>query len=351
MGKALVLAVCITAITVSASFVSAQGLPGVTGTPNLGFSNLFPGQNMRFVPTFAVGFQTMGTAFNLPGVSSALSVPGLDLSIQDANVWIGSAGVEIIVSPLLSVFMRVDGNLQRTVNVRTSEFPSPPSGPIPYNWDGTRLEWWDIEGSAAYRIAGNLRVVGGFRLDHLSLALGDPRDINGNPVDFSGIIPPLTVVDRTANGDIQTKLWIPFLGLQFRGPNYNASVIWSPFASGKVSIPTRWLAYTADFLIGGSETYENVQWKFTSFNPGAFLEGSLEYDVNVDSTYMFRLWCKGSWSKIRGAGNLDSVNNSQSFFPFPPFTSSSHQSSSERNTSTLTRYFISGGIALNVLFR
>ncbi len=160
-------------------------------------------------------------------------------------------------------------------------------------WRGSGLEWWAIGGGGAVNLRRNVAVVGGMKIEHLSLKLEDPVDPLGN---FQRL--RTTYGDR-CSGDFLTKLWIPYLGIQFDGLNYRGKLLFSPVAWADVKIPFRFLYL---FFAHGS-SFIGVEDAQYDFKPnGLWLEGDLQYDMRVHGNLGCNLWLKGSWLQIRGRG-------------------------------------------------
>ena len=135
----------------------------------------------------------------------------------------GSIGLDARLPSALFLTLRADGNATKNISVFTGEnFPWWGISP-PYTWNGSAFQWWDVDGMVGYAFFKDWSIVGGLRYDKVTVGLTDPVDPTGTPFSSAGQPPnePRHVV----------KTWIPYVGLQLTGPNYRASLLYSPLAS------------------------------------------------------------------------------------------------------------------------
>ena len=280
---------------------------------------------VEFKSSLQVGYQRLGFNFNVPtgppsfsggAVLIPIGVNCLDLKFEDANTWVGALELGADVGPNLYVFLRGEANAPRGVDVITGENDvGLYSIRNPYQWRGSGLEWWVVELGCSYAFPGDISFLAGFRVDHLSLKLRDPVDRTGNPVNFAiqqagpGFNESALSVSQSENafGDLQTKLWIPYLGVSIDGVNYRMKVIWSPFAWAKVSVPLRLLT-ALELREGDFFSYSQndaFDLRYRVYNPACLLEGTFEYDVDVNNTFGLQLWCRYSWLNTCGKGSMN----------------------------------------------
>jgi len=225
--------------SVAQEFGGISGFPGAffRSARGLGSFNLAA---VKLRPSVRVGYQWIGLNFNLPtpeALGFADSAP-IDIQLRDANVWVGSVGLEALLTSRLSLFVNGEANAKKNAGAVTSEDPLRDlTGLAPYRWDASGLEWWALEGGAAFEIFDGTTLFAGLRRDHLSFRMNNPRDALGNPINFVLSVPNIVLLTETNAADFQAKLWIPYLGLRMTGPNYRGSLIWSPFVSAAVRIP------------------------------------------------------------------------------------------------------------------
>jgi hypothetical protein len=288
-------------------------------SPAQGFqpSGIIGPAGIGFRPFLQAGIQLLGFNFNLPAFAPLTADPApLDLRIRNANLWTGAAGLEAYLPRGFSVFLQAQGNLPRNVTVLTGEQPfevSFPEGRQAVQWTGSRLEWWQIEGALSYRASSNLSFLAGLKRDHLSVRLNDPVDAAGNSVNYGYAVPDEDlpgadiVYNQAASADLLTKIWIPYLGMQLDGANYRASLLFSPFATVSTRIPLRIFNF-AGLFVGPFPLFTSQavgEWDYRMSRPGCYLEGALEYNVNLNSAVSFQLWGRGTWLDIKGTGTLN----------------------------------------------
>jgi hypothetical protein len=243
----------------------------------------------------------------------------LDLQLQDAYVWTGAVLIDVDVTSGLRLFFIGQGNAQR--NVTATTFPEPSVPGLPIDWTGSKLEWWAMEGGAAYNVVNGVGLLVGLRRDHWSLGLTDPR--------WRGIALVGTIW-AAYSGDIQTKMWIPYFGLEFIGPNYQVRLIGSPFPWAEAKLPLS--------VRVGAITFLNP--KYALKKSGAFLELDFAYQVQPLSNVGFGIWGNLSWLRARGSGTGEST------IAIPGFS----RTGSSTATSTLTRYSAGGGLSAELTF-
>ena len=248
--------------------------------------------NVQVSVSAQLGFQQMGVNINLPvpnsGLVGAALFTGstLDFRLLDSGVWTGGISVEARRNGL-SVFASAEGNAPKNARASAPSDPFYLSGQC--EWRGSKLEWWALGAGGAFTVRRNLDVVGGFKVEHISLTLADPVDPWGTLRLFQA-----TYGDRYS-GDLRTKLWIPYFGIQIDGLNYRAKLLFSPVAWTDVEIPLRYL------LVGSSAIgFEDAKY---SFKPnGLWVEADLKYGMRILDGVGCNLWFKGSWLHVRGVG-------------------------------------------------
>jgi hypothetical protein len=311
---------------------------------------------IRVVPRVDVGYQKIGFSLNVPvpfGFSAGIPTVGpVDLTLRDSNVWVGSVGFDAQIGPRLSLFLTGQANAKRDVTVEEGESPSilvlALGLPLPLQRPGTGLEWWAIDAGAAWRIRDDLSLIGGFRQDNLSLGLGGPRTADGQSLDLNLNIPGVVSLLTSFRGDLQTKLSIPYFGVQFSGFNYRGSVILSPFVWATAKVPLRGATIIGIPFIPLEIDLFN-EWRFSLSKPAFFLEGKSEYDVEVYRGGLIRLWATGNWLRVRDTANENYNLNLQAFLgPIPVLNATLTDAGSA--TSTLTRYLLAGGISAVIPF-
>jgi hypothetical protein len=96
---------------------------------------------------------------------------GLDLAFRDANLWIGAVTARAESRTGFFLMLRGQGNASRQISIETPE-----QALTARWWDGSKLQWWTLEGQIGYRVTPNLAALVGLRRDQLSVGLTNPRD-------------------------------------------------------------------------------------------------------------------------------------------------------------------------------
>jgi len=194
--------------------------------------------------------------------------PSLDLKFQDAGTWVGTIGIDTRLLSNWFLTMKVDGNASKNIRVVTGEnMPYWWGNAAPYDWSGSGLQWWDVDGMVGYTFCKDWSAVVGVRYDKLTVSLADPVGLNGNPVTLPGHI-------DNYRQDVLVKTWIPYIGLQLDEPNYRAYLLYSPFASPQVTAPQSGnTTYTPNPYIA----HDLYNYKFA--NTGSFLEAFIQYNI------------------------------------------------------------------------
>ena len=200
-----------------------------------------------------VGYASMGLNLNFPiPLDPAAVTRPVDLRLLDARLWTGAVLCDVDVMSGVRLFFMGQGNAQRNVTAVT--FPEPVFSTLPIEWTGSKVEWWALEGGLAYSLLNDVNLLVGLRWDHWSIGLTDPRTAG-----IAIVQPPLSGY----SGDIRTKMWIPYFGLEFTGVNYQVRLVGSPFPWTEVRFPLR----AGSIFIG--PTVSDV--KYALKNSGAFL--------------------------------------------------------------------------------
>lgn len=321
---------CLALILGQSGLANAQSLPqqAVPGALYLG--------GVRVIPGVKVGYQRMSVNFNFPHAPIPWAYwfhrGGLDLSVKDANLWIGGAELTFGIAPAFSLVVEAEASANRPVQLSVTEAPydffftSGGVNPL-RRQSGHQFQWWQLDLYAVY--GGSLAVMGGFRIDRLTLGI---RGANDENVFFPG--------PEMHGGDLLNKLWIPYLGLQFRSGAFRASVIYTPFAWADMDLK---LTESDDKGVPSAESA-----KFTLKRNGYFLEGCADYSAASAFGVQLGAWGKASYLKIRGNANerwsgYDSSTGGAFFGGYPLAVSDDAQ-------ATLTRIAWSLGLSANLGF-
>lgn len=275
-------------------------LPGLVAAQ--GFLPTFQGMgsfdlgSVQVSPSAKVGYQYMAVNFNVPVPYSGIWGPALvstselDFKLQDAGVWVGGLGVNARMNRF-SAFLNAEANARKNVRVVTGQDPYW-AGDFSVEWRGSRLEWWAIDGGGCIDLTANIGIVGGLRLEHMSLRLADPVDplgwIRSDQAEYG---------DKYA-GDLLSKVWLPYIGIRTSAPYFKGLLRFSPVAFSNAKIPLR---YTyIEYLPWSWVIFEDAEYTFK--RTGLWLEGSIDSAVQLSPNVRCSLWLKGSWLQIRGTG-------------------------------------------------
>jgi hypothetical protein len=314
----------------------------------LGMPWLRAPEGLKLSADFAAGYQCMALNFNAPiPVTTPFAPPfdvssPIDLKLEDANLWVGEAVVDLQYDNSWFIELKGSGTAVRNIEVTTRKNPALPfftSEIEPIEWTGSRLEWWNIEGNVGYRTAYDFSLFAGLKRDRLSLALNDPR-VGGEAVNVFVPLAPGVYFIQEDGGDFILKSWLPYLGVSLYSPSFMASFKWSPYAWGDLNLPIR---ENLVFVAGGVLA-ESIEYDYQVLDPGAMIEAEMEYFPKLPYNCDVSFWMKGQWYRIRSDGEL--------FFKYirndaGTITDISDQAS---GTSVLSRSIYSGGIRAGFSF-
>jgi hypothetical protein len=330
----------------------AQGLPafspeiGVTSPlisslpsiPGLGSFNIGA---LKVIPSVRAGYQSIAMNINFPIVpdnvpNTNLDLRPLDLTLNDARVWVGFLGLDTWFNPNFNLFLQLGGNAKRlttvsTTGLRVRNLPNDPNR-RPDEWTGRNLEWWMIEGRVGYRFVRDAIFCLGWKWDHFMLDLTDPRNRNDRALVRGDIL--------SYTGDMSVNGSMPYFGFVFGQPNYYASLIFSPLATCDVQIPFDIVAFAN--ASGSRLRYNEARYTFNK-KGGYFVEGNMEYNFNAMAGLDFGLWIKGSLMRVGkdGQEQLNAYRNNPV---------SQIQSALGTADSTFVSYLLSAGISAELAF-
>ncbi len=306
------------------------------------------------------GFQHMSLNVSLPTrpVLGNGAVDSIDLRLQDANMWVGSIDAGARIAANLYLFVKAEANAPRTVDVITSATDiSAVSTFAPYRWSGSGLQWWALDGGAAYRFAREWSVLAGIRRDRLSVKMVDPVDQSGNPVNLTYQITPgfpgapFGYGGERAAGDVQANFWLPYVGIRVDHATFRFSAIWSPFASAWITLPQRFISFTVTHQTTNPIVYTtqgtSYDFDYRVTSPAAFLEGNFEYNVNPAGMFRAKVWLKGSWLAARGRGSVHACEDTFNNQPTPVHAT---LTDSAGETGNISRAILAYGISAAMSF-
>lgn len=246
-----------------------------------------------------------------------LKIGTTDIKLLDYNFWMGTAGLNAVISPTLTLFVSVGGFLPHefTESGQTPISLGPVGGSPETSWTGSKLECWNIQWGVSYGIGGGNSILAGMLWGHTSSVFNDPRNQSG----------PLA--NQTLSQDFMLTNWAPFLGFQvMQKGNYRAALIYTPFL-------TSWGAmhYRTALPVATDLSWNLNQSGYLLSFTGEYFLPSLPPEATVS------MWFNASLSTIRGSSELQ--------FESPVF-------SQKRTVDTLslTQYTIGGGLSFGVIF-
>ncbi len=194
--------------SVGESFVSTNffsGLPLIQGLKS---------EKILLNPFVQIGYQRTAVNMNVPINADLdpfpiLPLPHLkigttDIKLLDYNFWMGTAGLNAVISPTFTLFVSAGGFLPHefTESGQTPISLGPIGGSPESSWTGSKLECWNIQWGVSYGIGGGNSILAGMLWGHTSTVFNDPRNQSG----------PLA--NQTLSQDFLLTNWAPFLGFQ-----------------------------------------------------------------------------------------------------------------------------------------
>ncbi len=352
--------------------VSIPGSPGgVSSFLPTGFSTSgIDMSGVRVTPVVKAGFKRIALNYSLDIVPTELLSPffplfnqfgslldtyPIDIKLHNANLAVGTVGLNVGIGSAHEVFGNVSANIPRSITLQTITGPgigvSTHQG---LSWEGSQFQWNQYELGGVYWVSPAVGVIGGVRWERTSVRASNPV-----PIPSYGVlqIPSSinTVQFPNYGADLRTLLAIPYLGARVAGSYYRGSFIVGA-ANASVLLPVtlnKGGPYAGIFLIpdvlfiGRSDLSEKASYDFS--RPGVFLEGNFETDYNVTTGMKLTFWGEGSWLTIRGPGSVD-LSGGSSFGVFGLTFPITRYSSSSSGTSTLSRYTYGFGLTGSLSF-
>lgn len=239
-------------------------------------------------PFAMIGYQKTGVNMTVPmnvdndpfpNITDAhLKLGSIDVNLEDFNFWFGTAGLNVILSPRLTLFGSVSGYLPKTFLEYGRQPVSfgPASASYEFTMTGHGLELWNIQCGLSIGVIPGYSVLLGSLWQHTSMKFEDMR---------VGSLP----VNSTLKQDFMLKNWAPFVGLQYLAPgSYRASVIYSPLVTSWGNLKS----YTTSPRI--------TTLTYTLNQPGYLFGVTGEYFIPVAKTTTLSVWLTGAASVISG---------------------------------------------------
>ena len=274
-------------------FAQQVAYPTVSSLPFIGSLPEVSLEHMSWSARAAFGWKHLGLNYSLNlGYQNfgVLQQSPLEIAISQTYLWTGKVDTAVKISRHMRLFGSLELNTRSKVPVSTPAEPAHADFDEPAVWRGSHLEWWALDGGVTYDLARDWRMVAGLRHDHLQMELKDPVNL-AVPGDFSGD-------DYSAS--FQSKIWIPYVGVEVVGKGYSAALVASSIASISFQVPFRYLQAMSD----DDEAFYSLS------ADGYFLEGSFNYVMLGNATFASGIWTKASLMRFKGAGQEGLVNSS-----------------------------------------
>ena len=210
----------------------------ISATPGTSDLGEFEISRVKIIPSGRIGYQRMGLDLSMP-IPFEFSIPtadtyrsnSVDIKLQNMNLWIIDAGLELKISPTTRIFLNGAGSI--IMLQRLASFVAETRGQFGTSeWSSHQLDWLTIGAGTALEVLSPFSLMAGLKWDHFDLTLG------GRSGSTNINIGPYRNLNLTSV-DILSDLWIPYVGLGLFGPNYRMSLIGTPFVLTDVRVRTR----------------------------------------------------------------------------------------------------------------
>lgn len=330
--KSLRLFFVILALLLFSSTPGYAQVPGLATLGDLGSLNLGA---ITITPSAKIGYKVHSLRLSFPLSSNDFltSPPNwyhfvpTDFTINRSDLVVGSLGLKADHSSGVILYGAGTASASRSVTVTMPKSPWTARGAGDIDWDGSNLEWWQLDFGGGYALRDNISLLAGLRIDHYSVGLDDPQD----PTGTISLSPGDILI-----GDIRTKMWAPYVGLGLKGDKYQARIIYSPITSADVKVPLQYASLVAAPPFAQDASY-------TQFKTGWYAGFDLSHRVFTANGLDIKLWASGAWSKIRGTGTEIYTFPCLSILALPTAYAG-------EATSTFATWSISGGVSAGVEF-
>ncbi|MHB8204324.1 MAG: hypothetical protein ACYDHG_11565 [Desulfomonilaceae bacterium] len=296
-----------------------------------------------------IGVMGLTCHFDLPIASvppyfySGIVFPSpVQFDLKKQTLWVGAIENEVQLPQKFSLFLNGEGSAQKAVPVTMAQDPfygDSAYPPDPVVWNGSKTQWWEIEGGLLYNFTSSFSFILGLRFDQLSLQLNDPIDQIGLYQYYLQY-----GYHDLYTSDMNVKTWIPYLGLRLKGANYKSDLLYGPFCSTRVALPFRYRYDLADVApFGGPFAFQ--QESYSMNKPGTFLEWTFLYNAAMANNLGLDLWAEARYLSARGTGAEDSTRT----YGFQ-YSDTWAGTSSANAQGALTTYSLAGGVAVNLEF-
>jgi len=319
--------------------VSSVWGQGLLGQGSFGLrQDAFSSGPQSWSPFVKVGLQGIRLNFSVDHGEDDEDITSIGLKVRDTLLVAGSVGFDTHLGPGFIFTLVGAGNALRVFDAETNpDIIWRPASGLPegtVHWNGTKLQWWAVDGSLAYRCCKGVSAVFGLRWDRLSFSLKKPS-FNGLLIDPEANQPVGEDLIYRYRADFQAIEWVPYFGLQFQGTYWKARLLGTPIAYSRVSSPFRYLE--VDDANQADEEWELKENRYWVDSRCVFLEGTLEYWFpTLFERLDLGLWVNASCLKVKDLGAKNTA------------TATSNDYERARNTANYTKtlYGLGGSVSL-----
>ncbi len=291
-------------------------------------------RRIKMIPSAKFGYQRMGLDLSVPipfefsiGPTDTYRSNSVEIKLQNMNLWIIEAGLELKINPTVRIFAHGAGSIMMLQ--RLASFVAETRGQFGTSeWSTHQLDWLTIGAGAAFEVLDPFSLVAGLKWDHFDLTLG------GRSGSASINIGPYRNLNLTSV-DVLSDLWMPYVGLGLFGTNYRISLTGTPVALTDVRVRTRLAATIVPSYMFWGEVFTYLD------DPIKFIETNAEYSATI---WGVRLSFWGKAAGLSGKGHADSGNTYTTNHP------NLRVNIIEGGEATISRYNAAGGLALGLSF-
>jgi hypothetical protein len=299
--------------------------PGLSVFPDTPFSFLFPtGINMVLInPMLPVGF--------IQAKAESISGAFIELGFK-ANVP-RDVRVNTPDAPLADL---TDFQLRTAMNMVG-----------PRTWDGGEFQWWALDADLGYRYTPALSFMAGIRRDSQSVSLVNPRSSSGQLFNFNVTVPNIINLNRMISVNFSSKLWIPYLGVAYNGPNYRGSLIWGPSAWTEMSIPYRDVLSLSGTSQSGVPPFQlrlDYNYECQTLKAANLIEYKFEYDFDSPGRFGIQFWTIGNWMQLTWDGSFHQATTVKFQLPGLPTQEITSPFWNDADPITFSKWMIAAGI-------
>ncbi len=251
--------------------------------PSFGFSPL-NWRAIRLAPNFKVGYEIIGLNINVPVQTAGFVMNDLDISLEGAGLYVGSAGLDLSVSERLRLFMEFTGSAEDRIGIRISG-ANTASGVIRLAPQGKKARFWEIDSGAAVYVGRGIFALVGFKADQFSVGV----DAGEVPTLFGG---------ADVVGDIKVNVFSPYFGAKAANNWANVRLTCSPWVTAiDARVPIRMMNGVFSGVAGDADS------RFKLSSGGAvLLEAIGQTDFRIAPNAGLNIWAKAGYVHWTGKG-------------------------------------------------